>query len=120
MKIEITKDKLKVVGGTALKLGKRIVIEGAKSVVVQGAATVYDHAVHGKKGDKLTLDKVLKIDESEEVVEDKEGKIKGFFKRKKDKKSQITKEETVHIVDFNDSDVVIKETVEVEVMPKED
>ena len=76
MKVNISKETLKTVGDASLRIGKRVLIEGSKAVILKGAVTTleasFDKGVDGVKG--LTLGKLL--------GEDKAAKKKGLFKRK--------------------------------------
>ncbi len=75
MKINITKETLQKAGEVSLRVGKRIIIEGTKAVVLKGTIATMEAKFEGKP---VTLDAVL--GEDKKVKQKK----KGFFKRKKD------------------------------------
>lgn len=78
MKVNITKEQLKTAGEVSVRIGKKVIVEGTKAVIMKGAIAAveasFDPSAGGIKS--LTLDKVLG---------DKKPKKekKSFFKRKK-------------------------------------
>lgn len=100
MKLQINEAQLKAVGQVGLRIGKSIVVEGTKAVLLKGAAvainTSFEKGIDGVKD--LRLDDLLK----DKKVESKPEKKKlGFFGRKK--------KEEVEIIDV---DELIEEAVE--------
>ena len=83
MNINISKETLKTVGDAGLRIGKRVILEGSKAVILKGAMTTleasFDKGVNGVKG--LTLGKLL--------GEDKVKTKKSLFKRKEKVESKI-------------------------------
>lgn len=86
MEFNINKDVLKGIGNVGLKLGKAIVIEGTKAVILNAAATAiktsFDEGLDGVKN--LTFD---------DYIEGKDKKKKsvkgGLFGKKKENKEEI-------------------------------
>jgi hypothetical protein len=86
MEFNINKDVLKGIGNVGLKLGKAIVIEGTKAVILNAAATAiktsFDEGLDGVKN--LTFD---------DYIEGKDKKKKsvkgGLFGKKKNKEDEI-------------------------------
>lgn len=97
MKFNINEEQLKGIGKIGLRIGKAIVVEGTKAVVLKGTAVAinasFENGIEGVKN--LSLGDVLK-DEKDS------NEKKGLFRRKK-KEVQIETVETK----------VTKETVEV-------
>lgn len=78
MNLNINKDVLKGIGNVGLKLGKAIVIEGTKAVVLNAAAT----AIKTSFEDGLDGVKNLSFDDYIEGKKEKKAKKKGLFKAK--------------------------------------
>lgn len=78
MNLNINKDVLKGIGNVGLKLGKAIVIEGTKAVVLNAAATAiktsFEEGFDGVKN--------LKFDDYIEGKKEKKAAKKGLFKAK--------------------------------------
>lgn len=89
MKFNINEEQLKGLGKAGLRIGKSIVVEGTKAVLLKGTAAAinasFENGIDGVKN--LTLDDVLK-----DTKESKKEK-KGLFNRKK-KVVEIEVEET--------------------------
>lgn len=80
MKINITKEQVKVVGQAGLKIGKAIIVEGTKAVAIKGATAAITASFERPEGVKsLTLDDVLDGGKKK-----KNKKKKGLFGRKKE------------------------------------
>lgn len=80
MKFNITEEQLKGFGKVGLRVGKAIVVEGTKAVLLKGTAAAinasFENGIDGVKN--LTLDDVLK-----DTKESKKKK-KGLFGKKKE------------------------------------
>lgn len=78
MKIEFTKENLKMAGEVGLRIGKRIAIEGTKAVVLKGAVVAieasFENGIDGIKD--LKLSKIIGEEKSEKK------KKMSFFNRK--------------------------------------
>lgn len=81
MNININKEVLQKAGEVSLRIGKRIVIEGTKAVILKGTVATLEAKF---EGEKVTLDKVL--GDGKEAKEKK-----SLFKRKK--KLKVSEEE---------------------------
>lgn len=77
MKLQFNKETMKDLGNAGLKIGKSIIVEGTKAVLVKGTVAVittsFEEGANGVKS--LTLDKMLGNDKKKET--------KSLFKRKK-------------------------------------
>lgn len=82
--IKLDKEQLKVIGAGAGKIGKAIIVEGTKAVILKGAAAVitqsFDEGLGGVK--ELSMDDVLK----------------GGKKYNKPKKTKVKKKVTEELV----------------------
>lgn len=83
MNININKEVLQKAGEVSLRVGKRIIIEGTKAVVLKGTIATMEAKFEGKD---VTLDVVLG-DEKKKAKKEK----KSLFKRKK--KVEVESEE---------------------------
>lgn len=73
MKFNITKDQLKGIGTIGLKIGKSVVIEGTKAIILKGAMVSINTAFSGESIKSITLDDVLSGKKSSKsVFENKE------------------------------------------------
>lgn len=107
--MKITQEGLKTVGEAGLKIGKQIVIEGTKAVIMKGAfATVETGLEKGLSGIKgMTLDKFLTIDEESKLKREAKAKAKkAFFKKITGRKTKETE-----IVDVEELINNVKEEV---------
>ena len=105
MKFELKMDKeqLKSIGNAGLRIGKAIVIEGTKALVVKTAVKAINTGFEGgKDGIKgLTLDDVVG------KKKDKEDKPKKkWFSKKKDEVEELIEEVTEDVVDEDDVEVI--------------
>lgn len=89
MKFNINEEQLKGIGKVGLRIGKAIVVEGTKAVVLKGAAVAinasFENGIEGVKN--LSLGDVLK-DEDKEPKKKK----KGLFKRKETEVVEIVRD----------------------------
>lgn len=100
MKFNINEEQLKGIGKVGLRIGKSIIVEGTKAVILKGAvATINAGFENGLDGIKsVSLDDVLK-DKKDKAPKEK----KGFFNRKKRSKSEDIK---VDIVEDSEGNIV--------------
>lgn len=102
MNLNINKDVLKGIGSVGLKLGKTIVIEGTKAVVLNAAATAiktsFEEGFDGVKN--LTFDDYIDGKDKKK----KKSKKKGLFAKVK-KENGEEEEIEVEILDKDDSKV---------------
>ena len=112
MKIEMNKDVLVELGKGAGKIGKSIIVEGTKAVVLKSTAAVITQAFEGGFGsvNELDLDDMLKGG--------KKNKTKGKLFSFKAKKDEGTVEAEVD-VEVEEDEVIIPEKVEVVKEPKQ-
>ena len=93
MKITITEEQVKGLGKAGLRIGKAVIIEGTKALVLKGAATAitkgFENGFSSIKD--ITLDDVL----GEEEKKDKSKKKKLFGRKNKD----VVVEATVEVGD---------------------
>jgi hypothetical protein len=101
MNLNINKDVLKGIGNVGLKLGKAIVIEGTKAVILNAAATAiktsFDEGLEGVKN--------LSFDEYIEGKKDKKLKKKGIFKAKVKNENGDEEEIEAELIDKDKSKV---------------
>ena len=94
MKLQINEAQLKGIGQVGLRIGKSIVVEGTKAVLLKGAAVAinasFDKGIEGVKD--LTLDDLLK---DKKKVESKPKKKLGLFGRKKKEVEDMTLDEII-------------------------
>lgn len=102
MNININKEVLQKAGEVGLKIGKRIVIEGTKAVILKGTASVIEAKFEGKD---VTLDTVLGEDKKQE---------------KKVKKSLFKKKKKVKVGSDSSEEVIIDLDVVEEMIPNEE
>ena len=104
MKFELKMDKeqLKVIGNAGLRIGKAIVVEGTKALVVKTAVKAINTGFEGGSNGikKLTLDDVLGKDEKKSKPKKK------WFSKKKDEVEELIEEVA------EDAEIVETDTVE--------
>ena len=109
MKIQINKENLKLIGDAGLLIGKRVLIEGTKAVIIKSVvATVEASFEDGLDGIKaMSFEDALKGHGTEEKREKaKNKKKKTLFKKKE--KVVLTKEDIEDILGQTADDVVFK------------